>query len=158
MNDNITDRSNRFSIEERKMEIRVLVIEDDAVDLKWVQKQLEAYPPVTFLVTMASRLEQALRCLDTAFYDAVVLDLNLPDSHGGETMLRTLLHSTTIPLVVLTGNRDHHLSDSARQRGVFAYLVKGMDAMDRLARTLHEAVQERRASVALVAEEEEAGK
>jgi DNA-binding NtrC family response regulator len=145
--------SNRFSLDERRMLIRVLVIEDDAVDCKWVQRQLETYGAVKFSVTIASRLEQALRCMDTAFFDAVVLDLNLPDSHGGETMLRTLLHSTNIPLIVLTGNRDHHLSDSARQKGVFAYLVKGMDAMDRLARTIHEAVAQRRDSPALDADE-----
>ena len=125
--------------------IRVLVIEDDEVDQQWVRRQLESYPSVKFQTVLKASLEEALPRLDSPFFDAVVLDLNLPDSHGGETILRTLLHATQLPMVVLTGNRDHHLSDSARQRGVYAYLVKGAGSMDVLARTLHEAVMERRA-------------
>src|SRR5258708_6651430 len=133
-----------ISMESGKTEIRVLLIEDDAVDSQWVQRQLESYPGAHFRLISASLLEQALVQLDTAFFDAILLDLNLPDSHGGETILRTLLHSTNIPLIVLTGNRDRHLSDNARQRGAYAYLVKGLGTMTQLPSTIHEAVHERR--------------
>lgn len=124
--------------------IRVLLVEDDLVDSTWVRRQLLSYAGVRFHLAVASRLEWALQHMDSAFFDAVLLDLSLPDSHGGETLLRTLMHSSRVPVLILSGNRDQHLSESARQRGVYAYLVKGMSTMAMLPRILHEAVMERR--------------
>ena len=133
----------------------VLLVEDNPGDADLVRLRLVESKSDVF-VNCVPRLSDALACLDAETPSLVLLDLNLPDSHGGETILRTLLHSTTIPLVVLTGNRDQHVSTNALQKGVCAYLVKGMDAMDRLARTLHEAVSQRRRSSALDAERDEA--
>jgi DNA-binding NarL/FixJ family response regulator len=139
-----THDGGHMTLDHAKMEIRVLLIEDDAVDRHWVRKQLEAYPEVLFHLTVDTQLGPALGHLDSVFFDAVLLDLTLPDSHGGETILRTLLHSKGIPLIVLSGNRDRQLSNSARARGVYAYLIKGLISMSQLARTLHSAVLERR--------------
>jgi DNA-binding NtrC family response regulator len=127
------------------MEIRVLLVEDDSVDSIWVQSQLSAYPDAKFHFTLASRLEQALEQMDSGFFDAILLDLNLPDSHGGETLLRTMMHSSRIPVIVLSGNRSQRLSESARDRGVYAYLIKDAGAISSLPQSLHEAVLERQA-------------
>jgi DNA-binding NtrC family response regulator len=128
--------------------IRVLLVEDDLVDSSWVRRQLLAYPSARFHLAVASRLDWALQHMDTVFFDAVLLDLTLPDSHGGETLLRTLMHSSRIPVIILSGNRDQQLSESARQRGVYAYLIKGLPSMESLPRMLHEAVMERRTAQA----------
>ena len=134
------------------LEIRVLLVEDDAVDSISVQRQLKSYSRASFHFTTASRLEQALHCMDTAFFDVVLLDLNLPDSHGGETLLRTLMHSAKIPVIIFSGNRNRNLPESARDRGVYAYLVKDLGVVNQLPETLHEAVLERRAAQADEAE------
>jgi len=135
-----------------KMGIRVLLIEDDSADSMWVQRQLKTYAGAAFQVTLATRLEQALEQIDTAFFDVVLLDLNLPDSHGGETILRTLMHSARTPLIIFSGNRNQHLTESARHRGVYAYLVKELGAVDFLSQTLHQAVLDRRTAQAEEAE------
>jgi two-component system cell cycle response regulator len=140
---------NGQTVDLTKLIIRVLLIEDDAVDSMWVQRQLNSYPHAEFHLTMASRLEQALEQMDSAFFDVVLLDLNLPDSHGGETILRTLMHAAKIPLIIFSGNRSAHLSESALQRGVYAYLIKDRGTAPHLAQTLHEAVLQRRAVQAL---------
>jgi DNA-binding NtrC family response regulator len=135
-----------------KKEIRVLLVEDDSVDSIGMQRLLKSYTGARFQFSTASRLEEALEKMDSSFFDVVVLDLNLPDSHGGETILRTLMHSASVPLIIFSGNRSQHLSESARMRGIYAYLFKDLGAMSQLPRTLHQAVLERREVQAIEAD------
>ena len=55
----------------------------------------------------------------------VLLDLNLPDSHGAETYRTVLKETPGVPVVVLSGQDDEELAVSAVHQGVQDYLVKG---------------------------------
>jgi CheY-like chemotaxis protein len=66
----------------------------------------------------------------------VLLDLNLPDSHGAETFRSVLNQAPGVPMVVLSGIEDQELSLRALHQGVQDNLVKGAFDGKQLVRSL----------------------
>ena len=75
----------------------------------------------------------------------VLLDLNLPDSHGADTYRTVLKETPGVPIVVLSGLDDEELAVTAVHQGVQDYLVKGSFDSKQLARAMRYAI-ERQAS------------
>ena len=110
-----------------KRQPRVLVVEDNSGDANLIRWQLLERDNEAFEVTLVSSLGQIRDLLDQGFRpDVTLLDLNLPDSHGTETVerCRRLLHS---PLVVLTGLGDTRVIEEAIAHGADDFLSKGAD-------------------------------
>jgi len=102
--------------------IRVLVVEDNPGDLVLVRRMLERE---IFKVTAAATLTSALEQLRSKF-DIVLLDLDLPDSFGLETLRRLRGCDGSIPVIVLTGRDDQALAEEALAQHVAQdYMVKG---------------------------------
>ncbi len=82
---------------------RVLLVEDDTLDAKKVQRHLGDI----YTTTRVNDLAEAESRLSTEFYDLVILDLSLPDGHGLQLVqrMRTVLGSQ-IPIIVVTGQGD----------------------------------------------------
>ena len=82
----------------------------------------ESSAPVT--LERARSLVEARRDSSAGAFDAVLLDLGLPDSSGLETFRR--LHSAAgdTPIVVLTASDDDGLAVGAVHAGAQDYLVK----------------------------------
>ena len=118
----------------------VLLIEDnpgdaDLVRLRLVEGKSEVY------VNCVPRLSDALACLEAETPSLVLLDLNLPDSHGAETFRRILQKAPNVPVVILSGQDDEALAIKAVHAGVQDYLVKGEITSKQLERALHYAVE-----------------
>ena len=63
--------------------VRLLLIEDNPGDARRVEILLsEASSSVDFEVVRAERLGEALELLEHTGFDAILLDLSLPDSSG----------------------------------------------------------------------------
>ena len=75
-------------------------------------------------LTHAPRLRDALECLRTQRFNAILLDLNLPDSEGMNTFLRARAEAMHAPIVVLTGVADEEVAARAVREGAQDYLVK----------------------------------
>ncbi|MFP9191067.1 ATP-binding response regulator [Natronosalvus vescus] len=73
--------------------------------------------------------------------DVILLDLNLPDSRGIDTVERMIAHAPTLPVVVLTGRNDVQTGARAIRRGAQDYLVKGTITGELLLRTLRYAIE-----------------
>jgi len=71
----------------------------------------------------------------------VLLDLNLPDSHGAETFRTVLAHSPDVPVVILSGQDDEGLAVKAVHQGVQDYLIKGDITSKQLERAMRYAVE-----------------
>ena len=71
----------------------------------------------------------------------VLLDLNLPDSHGAETYRRVLEDAAGVPIVVLSGLDDEEIAVNAVHQGVQDYLVKGSFDSKQLARAMRYAIE-----------------
>jgi PAS domain S-box-containing protein len=97
-------------------------------------------------LSSVGRLDEAIKRLSEEQFDAVLLDLGLPDSSGIETFL-TLRNSTPHPpaVVVLTGMDDEELAMRAVREGAQDYLVKWQISGHLLVRSMRYAV-ERKAS------------
>ena len=101
-----------------------MLIEDNPGDADLVRLRLvEGKSPVD--VNCVNRLSEGLACLTRETPSVVLLDLNLPDSHGAETFRRVMEHSPNVPVVVLSGQDDEALAMKAVHHGVQDYLVKG---------------------------------
>jgi len=119
---------------------QVLLIEDNPGDADLVRLRLvEGQSPVT--VNCVNRLSDGLASLTKETPSVVLLDLNLPDSHGAETFRRVLEHSPDVPVVVLSGQDDEALAMKALHQGVQDYLVKGNLSSKHLERAIRYAVE-----------------
>jgi signal transduction histidine kinase len=132
--------------------VRLLLVEDNAGDVELVATRLLAARGVPFELVTAETLADGVAAYAEQRPDAVLLDLNLPDSHGLETVTAFRESVPAAPLVVLTGTADDDLAVAALRRGADDYLAKGDIGTELLTRTLRYAVERRRMVVSLDAE------
>jgi sigma-B regulation protein RsbU (phosphoserine phosphatase) len=119
---------------------QILLIEDNPGDADLVRLRLvEGKTPVN--VNCVNRLADGLASITREMPSVVLLDLNLPDSHGAETFRRVLEHAPNIPIVVLSGQDDEALAVKAVHQGVQDYLVKGDISSKHLERAIRYAVE-----------------
>ncbi len=124
--------------------VRVLLIEDNPVDAQLTQDILAEWADDRFDLTRVGTLSEGLARLARDRFDAVLLDLSLPDAQGLNTVTQVLATSPGIPIVVLTGYDDQELALQAVQQGAQDYLVKGQAQADLLSRAIRYAIERKR--------------
>jgi len=118
----------------------VLLIEDNPGDADLVRLRLvESRSDVD--VRCVDRLSAGLSRLSEEQPAVVLLDLNLPDSHGADTFRKVLSKAPGVPVVVLSGQDDEELALKAVHQGVQDYLVKGNFDSKQLSRALRYAME-----------------
>ena len=103
---------------------RVLAIDDSPADARLLREMFTEGVAGCELVSR-DRLASGLAVFDEGPVDLLLLDLNLPDSRGAETLRLALERAGDVPIVVLTGLDDEATAISALQAGAQDYLVKG---------------------------------
>jgi signal transduction histidine kinase len=129
---------------QKSMVLRVLLIEDDAVDADYLRELLSEIKSVEPELMLAGKLSAGLERLARENIDIVLLDLGLPDSIGIETFIRVHTPYPDIPIVVLTGLHDEELAISALRSGAQDYLVKGQTDSSLLLKSLLYAIERNR--------------
>lgn len=129
--------------------IRILLVEDNPADARLVEWALSEVVGCRFDVIRAERLSEALQCLDGPRFDAILLDLSLPDSFGLDTISQIGIVAPTVPIVVLSGLLDDELAFEAVKGGAQDYLVKGQGDGYLIARSVRYAMERKRAEEAL---------
>ena len=129
--------------------LKVLLIEDHPETADAVQKMLAAAeaPAPAIALERVDTLAKALARLDTSPFDAILLDLNLPDSRGLETVSRVRPHRGNAALIVWTALEDEELAFAALREGAEEYLVKGDVTGPALVRRLRLAVERRQSRI-----------
>ena len=105
--------------------LRVLLIEDNPVDarvIEWCLKDLEG---VQIQLDQARRLAEGLATLSSENFDAILLDLCLPESMGLDTLHEVRRRHPGVPIVVITGLGSAEVAVDALKAGADDYLVKG---------------------------------
>jgi two-component system cell cycle response regulator len=125
----------------KKRAVNVLVVEDDLVDYKAVQRALSSYSEPMFLLHRADTMEHGKRMLEGADYDAVILDLGLPDVNGMDSIIHFQANAPETPIVVLTGQTDHRNAVGAVGMGAEDFLLKSELAPARLEEKLRLAME-----------------
>lgn len=124
--------------------LEVLLVEDNPGDARLAAEALAATSIGTFALTHVERLSEALDLLQQRSFDAVLLDLSLPDSGGLDTVKRVLEQAPDMPVVVLTMLSDEMLGVQAVNAGAQDYLQKGSCVQELLARSVRYAVERQR--------------
>jgi two-component sensor histidine kinase len=125
--------------------LRVLLIEDNAGDVRLIREMLTEAKETIFHLESADRLTTGMERLATAPFEVVLLDLLLPDSQGLETFQQVRARVPEIPILVLSGLDDEELARRALQAGAQDYLIKGQVDSRGLDRAIQYALERQRA-------------
>ena len=120
--------------------ISVLLVEDNPIHARLLQGLLSNRSDPAFAVEAVDHLEGGIQRLSTGSFDAVLLDLVLPDSQEMATFERVKEAAPDMPVLVLTGLDDEGLAEEAVAAGAREYLVKTQIDGESLARSLQAAI------------------
>ena len=121
-------------------EVKILAVEDDPGDFGLIRVYLHragygveaGQNTLSWATTLADAKNQSV--LNKP--DIVLLDLNLPDSSGLNTVneMRNVLPG--VPIIVLSGNEDNEIALNAFEEGANEYVVKGHYEHDALGKAI----------------------
>lgn len=124
--------------------IKILLVEDDPLDRRQVRMVLaKVDQKECFNVDDAATLSQACERLVADRYDIVLLDLNLGDSSGIDTVVRIRDADSNATIIVLTGLDDEKTGLEAIKNGADDYIVKGDTLRQILVRTIRYSLERR---------------
>jgi two-component system chemotaxis response regulator CheY len=121
----IESRANHFETSKKPMNMnKILVVDDSASMRKMVIASLRTIPGTTF--SEASNGLEAIEKLTLQHFDAIMLDMNMPDMNGMEVLqfIRNQQIYRHIPVVVLTTRSDDFMKSAATEAGATLYLNK----------------------------------
>ena len=126
--------------------LSLLLVEDNPADARLIRELLRELAYFPFSLEHVQTLAAAFARLDEADTDAVLLDLDLPDSHGLETFTRIRAARPSVAILILSGNSDRDMALRAVSEGAQDYLLKGHIDPEMLVRTVRFGVEHKRLS------------
>ena len=129
--------------------IRILLVEDNPGDARLIRELLSEWRAVTCQLDHAKTLAAARHALGNGGYDVILLDLNLPDSEGLDTVTCVQEVDVHVPIIVLTGFDDDELALRMAQARVEQDPVKGHVDQHTLSRSISYALERQRAKAKL---------
>jgi DNA-binding response OmpR family regulator len=120
---------------------RLLLIEDNPADARLVEIYLQESKLIDCQITKAEELQEGLERLEEDEFDAILLDLTLPDSQGFSTVKTMIEEFPEYTIVVMTGMEDDRLALNSVKAGAQDFIVKGKFDGDLLARTISYAIE-----------------
>ncbi len=124
--------------------LHVLVVEDSPADAELIRGLIALAKSLRCVPEHVTTLEEALKRLKKDGVDAVLLDLNLPDSAGLETAQKILAAAPDVPTIVLSGLDEREIALRAVHQGAQDYLIKSDVGSHLLERALRYAVERQR--------------
>lgn len=121
--------------------MKVLYVEDSAVDADLAIRALRRSAPELDLQVATSLAIARNALVAQGPFEALLLDLNLPDGSGLELLAEVRLQDLPLPVVMLTGSGDHDAVAVAIRAGADDYLIKRGDYLKRLPVRLAQAIQ-----------------
>lgn len=129
-----------------KKKVRVLLIEDNPGDARLVEEILNEAPMdglIDFQIELRwfNLLQTGLGYLANGVYDLVLLDLDLPDGKGLDSVDEIYKVTTQIPIIILSGIEDDISIEEAVNRGACEYISKNELKGDRLIKSIVNALR-----------------
>jgi diguanylate cyclase (GGDEF)-like protein len=123
--------------------MEILVVEAESGDADLLQSTLERIPDPSS-IERTGTIASACVALQGRSFDVVLLDLNLPDSVGLETVRALRRANGSVPIVVMTGDDDEELARAAVTLGADDYLCKSRQRPRSILRAISYAIRHRR--------------
>ena len=133
--------------------IQILLVEDNSADVRLLRELLREISAGGFVLTVASRIGEALAKLAAESFDVVLTDLSLPDSRDLASFRELHSAAPTVPIIVLSGLDDESLAASAVREGAQDYLFKTGLNSHILGRSIRHAIERHVAEQKLVRSE-----
>ncbi|MEO8339085.1 MAG: PAS domain-containing protein [Nitrospirota bacterium] len=114
----------------------VLVVEDN-LDLVMGLQDLLHHDG--YAVTVAGTVSDAIELIRAHSFNAIILDLGLPDGDGIEVLKETQRLDPSVPVVIVTAHISRDRTVGSLAEGAFSYLTKPYD-MNELRHTLRRAI------------------
>lgn len=127
----------------------VLMVEDNPGDRRLLETMLDEAGIALDRIFHAPDLKSGIALATEGDFGVILLDLNLPDSEGLETLIRMRGAVAGTPVVVLTGAFEARLAIAAVQEGAQDFLTKGRIDGWMLCRILGYAIERHRLMAAL---------
>jgi PAS domain S-box-containing protein len=127
--------------------MRLLIVEDDRSQRVLLARLLRgALEPRVVEIVETDSVSAAMRaCAPTnAAFDAILLDLHLPDGEGLQTFRSVRQCATRTAVIVITGTDDPELERELIREGVQEYMVKGRFDASLLRRAIEHSVDRER--------------
>lgn len=112
---------------EDQARIRILLVDDHRSVLWGLEKLIEGEHPRMQVVGKATTSAEALKLLDEAKPDIILLDLDLGGENGSNA-IQALISKSKAKVLVLTGSRDIAVHDAAVLAGAMGVVEKGEPA------------------------------
>jgi len=123
--------------------LKLLLIDDSPSDAALIGSLLDRVDDFSFEMSRAKDLKTASRKLTEDHYDAVLLDLNLPDSSGLETYEKLRADNVNVPIIIISGLEDRDIANQALSTGADNYLIKDSFDGNRVALAVLSAIKNR---------------
>lgn len=123
-------QSARAEIKDR----RIMVVDDEPINVKLIEKQLSADGYSQFVVT--TRADEVLTLVESRRPDVLILDVVMPGISGLTLLgqLRSLPAHAHLPVIMVTASTDRQTRNAALDLGATDFLDKPLDPAQLLAR------------------------
>lgn len=132
-------------IEASQTLFNILLVEDNEMDVAIVQRcfRRDQLIQVTgeIEITVVNSLKQAREVIAKRSFDAILLDLGLPEGTGIDILHKVTAFNLQIPIIILTGNEDDALGVEALRAGADDYLKKSSISPDTLPRSVRYSIE-----------------
>ncbi|MFK7898207.1 MAG: putative bifunctional diguanylate cyclase/phosphodiesterase [Myxococcota bacterium] len=118
----------------------MLVVEDDMTANR-LEEVLGRPEGVHYEITRVLRIEDGLLKLQDTHFDAMLIDLSVHEGYGLDSLMRASAAARSVPIVVLTYQRDEATALKAARAGAQDYLTKGEVTPDLISRTIVHAIE-----------------
>ena len=122
----------------------ILLIEDNLFNARLIVDMLSERKKPGFTVKTAGTLAEGIERISKGGIDVILLDLNLPDSQGIETLSTLMSLGQSIPIIVTSALEDESIALEALTRGASDYLLKGHIDVQILTRSIRYALERKR--------------
>lgn len=121
--------------------IKVLIVDDNPEDIRIIREFLEHIKAIKFELSYEHYLDSTIDHLKKERFDCILLDLNLPDSTGIDTLKKILEKFPQLPIIVLTILDDEHTAIESLHYGAQDYLVKGKTDDEKISSSIRYAIE-----------------
>jgi DNA-binding NtrC family response regulator len=108
-----------------KDRLSIIVVEDNQGDYVLIEDYLiEGFKAIT--IEQYTNYKAVTECLQGEHFkcDLILLDLHLPDMSELELIRNMIVHSSKIPIIILTGYTDLPLAKRSLELGIYDFLIK----------------------------------
>lgn len=131
--------------------LQLLIVEDNPVDARMLRDLLVKSPWGNFEFFLVRSLQKAFYKLERQRFDVCLLDLNLEDSYGLETLQKVYERFSAVPIVVVSGAYTESMGLKVLTNGAQDFLLKGSYTPYSLAKSLYYAIERKKSEEALQA-------